>query len=525
MCSKILLELMTRCREFDEHRKFLRFRTHGFATTMLRTGTLKQLHLDQRRFAFGAWFALCVCAAAFGWLSPIQAQQIKSALVARGSWATPPSPPPVVPTFDAPSASDAALGSMHSAVRSARRQFTTASTNLRITKVTAPEDPTPILDPAGDVNPLVDPVPVADPAAESQASRVAASEPGILDGRTIACQAACCWPLAKFLEERAASIRADGARGHKAGERSAALQSNFLRRQAARQRDVAAATALRAYYSWIANREQLIIVAAGFDLQREQSATQNALIERGIGIDDPTELERKRLELRDKQLQLESNDIQLAQSVRRLTCCASDPRTAIVETLQVQPTVLPCDQLVGFALQHRQDYLSYVELCQNLDEQSARAIADLLSPLAGGVGLGMLDLNFLENLCLAAHGSDALTHVTRELRTAIDLERRLIQQAVCDKCHALSLAYERTAIAEQLLATWNERIAGLSRLEQLGEARGQAVALARAEQLQARSTLVSRQLAAKLAEVDLAEAMGDLAPRCCRGEPWLVTCN
>jgi hypothetical protein len=65
----------------------------------------------------------------------------------------------------------------------------------------------------------------------------------------------------------------------------------------------------------------------------------------------------------------------------------------------------------------------------------------------------------------------------------------------------------------------------LNRLGQLGDARGEELITARSEHLKARSSLVERQLAAKLAEVELAEAMGDLAPRCCRGEPWLNTCN
>lgn len=353
----------------------------------------------------------------------------------------------------------------------------------------------------------------------------ASGQTGALDGRTVACQAACCWPLARFLEQRAATIRSDAKHGLTNHAGSASVESSFLRRQAARQRDVAAASALRVYYSWIANRDQLVIAAEASQLAQQQSATQAALIERGVAIDDPTELQRKQLEVRDNQLQLESNDIQLAQTLLRLTCCASDPRTAAVEGLQIVPSELACDQLVAFALEHRQDYLAYVELCQCLDERTARAVADLLSPLAGGVGVGMLDAKCLEKLCIAARGSEALAHVTRELRSAIDLQRRLIQQTVCDKCQALRLAYERTTIAEQTLATWNERIAALSRLEQLGEARGQALFAARGEQLRARSTLVSRQLSARLAEIDLAEAMGELAPRCCRGEPWLVTCN
>lgn len=347
----------------------------------------------------------------------------------------------------------------------------------------------------------------------------------MLDGRTVACQAAACWPLAKLLEQRAATLSADASHCSEAEQRSAAVQASFLRRQAARQRDIAAASALRAYYSWIANRDQLALVAAGLELQKEQSATQAALIERGVAIDDPTALERKRLELRDSEVQLLANDRRLAQTLLQLTCCASDLRSAAVEVLEIRPSELACDQLATFALEHRQDYLAFVELCRCLDQQTARSVAGLVTPLAGGIGLKALDLNCLEKLLLAAHGGDAASQIGRELRLAVDMQRQLVQQSTCEKCLALVTAYERVEIARQILATWDERIAMLNRLDQLGQSRGQDLATARGEQLKARSNLLERELAAKLAEVDLAEAMGDLAPRCCRGEPWLITGN
>lgn len=349
----------------------------------------------------------------------------------------------------------------------------------------------------------------------------------LLDGRTVACQAACCWPLAKLLDQRASSIVAGAKHGH--SQETAAVQARFLRRQAARQRDVAAATALRAYYSWIANAAQLRIVAEGKELLEESEATQAALLERGVAIADPTELQRKQLEIRDQEVPLRSNDQQLAQSIVRLTCCASDPRLVAVEALEIRSSVLMCDSLIEFAIEHRQDLLASTELCRSLDVDSAAAIADLLTPLAGGVSSkavgGWLDSKCIAKLILAAHGQDVLNSVRRELHLAIELQRKWIQQDVCDKCHALTVAYERMDIAQQTAGTWEDRIASLERLEQLGDSRGEALSLARVESLQSRSTLLSRQLTARLAEVDLAEAMGDLAPRCCRGEAWFAPAN
>lgn len=344
---------------------------------------------------------------------------------------------------------------------------------------------------------------------------------GMLDGRVVACRAACCWPLAKLLDQRASTLLSQSDRACEADQRSAELQASFLRRQAAWQRDVAAALALRAYYSWIANREQMKLNDAGLELQSEQASSQASLVERGVAIEDPTALERRRLELRDNQLQLTHNDRQLAQSILRLTCCSSDIRTYAVEVLEIKTRELPCDALINYALQHRQDYLAFVELCNCLDVQTARAVSQLLTPLVGGVGLGLLDLNLIEKICLAAHADDIVAQVGRELRIARELQRQRVEQAVCEKCQALSVAYARVEIAEQIVTTWETRVASLSRLDELGDARGGELAKTRGELLQARSTLVSRRLAAKLAEVDLAESVGRLAPRCCLGEPWL----
>lgn len=466
-----------------------KFRTHGFAITMVRTCSPSPTVTVHRQFAHRALLSILTCCVAGAPIHSAHAQSLKSAQVTSLNHNT---SSPAAPTYTSDTSEQG-------------RFFTASLSSSRVTRLATQDQ--------------------AIAVAENEATTMPRSESITLDGRTVACQAACCWPLARLLDERASTICAEASRSHHSEQRTGLLQANFLRRMAARQRDVGAATALRAYYSWIANQEQLKLVAAGIELHGEQLATQSALIQRGVAIVDPTELQRKRLELRDNQVQLESNERQLAQALLRLTCCSSDPRSAIVEGLEIRPSALPCDQLVAFALQHRQDYLAYVELCQCLDQQSARSIAELLTPLAGGVGLNLLDLSCIEKICLAARGSEVQSHVARELRAAVQLQRRLIEQTVCEKCQSLALAYERTEIAVELLATWDERIESLQRLGELGDARGQLLASARAEQLQARSTLVSRQLSAKLAEVDLAEAMGELAPRCCRGEPWLFICN
>ena len=345
--------------------------------------------------------------------------------------------------------------------------------------------------------------------------------PPQVSGHVVACQAANCWPLAKLLDQRARTLLCEAEERHRKSQGSANLQANFLRHQAAWQRDVAAALALRAYYSWIANQQQLQLVEEGLALQREQVQVQEALIAKGIAIADPTALQRKRLELEDNKIQLLSNDRQLKSGLLRLTCCHTDLSQCATESLDIQVQACDCNGLLSFALQHRHDYLAVVQLCQCLDEEIAVAVAQLLSPLVG-VGIDILDLNLLERICLKHRGEELLGQIRRELKLASDVLRGRIEQSVCDKCQSLDAAYQRVTIAEEVIRSWETRVAALKRLEELGDARGEAMATARAELISARSTLVTRKLSAKLAEVDLAEAVGELSIRCCQGEAWLV---
>lgn len=342
-----------------------------------------------------------------------------------------------------------------------------------------------------------------------------------VSGHTVACQAATCWQLAKLLEQRARTILTESQDWHGRPTTSATVQANYLRHLAIWQRDFAAALALRGYYTWIANQQQLQLVEEGFALQREQAQVQASLIAKGMAITDPTALDRKRLELLDNQVQLTAAQRQLSSSLLRLTCCHTDLAQCATEGLEIQAQPTECSALVTYALAHRHDYLGLVGLHQCLDEETALAVAKLLSPFIG-LGIDMLDLNLIERICLKHRGDELLAQVRRELKMASDILRSRIEQSVCEKCQALDVNYQRVAIAEEVVRSWETRIAALKRLEELGDARGESQATAQAEWITARATLVSRKLAAKLAEVDLAEAVGELSIRSCQGEAWLV---
>jgi hypothetical protein len=57
----------------------------------------------------------------------------------------------------------------------------------------------------------------------------------------------------------------------------------------------------------------------------------------------------------------------------------------------------------------------------------------------------------------------------------------------------------------------------------LGDSRPAELVLAKSSSLGSKAIEIERRLEAKLAEIALAEACGELSPRCCRGQAWLVT--
>jgi len=89
-----------------------------------------------------------------------------------------------------------------------------------------------------------------------------------------------------------------------------------------------------------------------------------------------------------------------------------------------------------------------------------------------------------------------------------------VEAAVCDKCHALRTAYERIALAEQIIGSLEERISGLERLAELGAPDAVQMIDARGKLAIAQSNSNQRRLEARLAEVDLAAEIGCLARRC-----------
>ncbi len=354
--------------------------------------------------------------------------------------------------------------------------------------------------------------------------------PSSLDARQVACSAVVRWKPALGLCERANSIR----QMHQTAicerkKQGASALSRFLELQAGFQEDVGAASAMRAYYGLIGLREHLGWIEAGSNAVQTQYAKQKRLMELGseAGV-DLSSLDRKRIELEEQSLKTNSQLRQLTSLLLGLTEMDLSMHDWIVEPLMIQETPIDTQGLVNLALRERRDLQAWQYLACNLDEDTAPMFVSAIASMFGGFGLPIPTASCVKSCVnrLLHCGDDSASLVEtlrKELRVIAETHRDWIKQSVTEKAELLQLAYSLHRVELKRIESWLDRLEQLERLEGMGKAKPEERAVAEAGLLQSRSSEVSRRLDVKLAEVALAETVGGLATRSCRGEAWLPT--
>lgn len=345
-----------------------------------------------------------------------------------------------------------------------------------------------------------------------------------LNGHTIACRAAQNWSPANALRAHGRTIVQAYCEEDACSQKAAAAINKFLHLQAAHQEDVAGASGLRAYYSRIGIVEQFTLLDASVALVDQEQEKQRALVSSGLSVEfDLSSFQRQRIDLKDKSAQAQSQDRQLASLIAHLTKLPTENTLLTHESLDILPQSLDCQGLIEFGMQNRHDLQSWIYLRCQITDETAPIIAKMLSTAVGGFGLPLPTISGIKQLLCGDDNSRLAANMRNELAYVIQTHRDWIRGTVDEKCHKLELAYQRVQFAQETLASWESRLAQLDRVEQLGEGQPQQAAAARAALIQAKVDELNRRLEAKLAEVELAEACGGLANRCCQQTPWLVT--
>lgn len=343
-----------------------------------------------------------------------------------------------------------------------------------------------------------------------------------LGAREIGCQAAQRWNPAIGLRQRAQTIQRLYCEQSQSKRQAANGIAQFLCLQACHQEDLAAAAAMRAYYSRIGIAEQKVFVSTGQQVVSSQQAKQSRLIEQGLAAGvDLSSLDRQHIDLTDQLLQAESQDDQLRRLLSGLTGVDYRVEERILEPLVVEQQILDCDALVATAICDRYDLQSWRYLYRQINEESAATFASIIATSVGSFGIPVPKMAGLKQLLCNSYDKTLLAeNLRKEVATIIDTNESYTQQLVIEKCSQLQLAYQRHQLQLQRISSWEYRLKQIEQLETHGDARPAERVSAEAGLLKARSDESVRRLDAKLAEVSLAEAVGGLAGKCCRGQAW-----
>lgn len=373
---------------------------------------------------------------------------------------------------------------------------------------------------------------IADSAAALSSSRPpiqfsASASPlptSVLDGRMVACRAVRNWTPAKALRARGRTVVEAFCEEDECEQNAARSVAEFLNLQACHQEDIAAASALRAYYTRIALALQLQLCEESQRLVDLEENKHRAALNGGLATGvDISGFERRRLELEDQRLQLIAQDRQLRELLAQLADCDYETNTVQQERLDVQANLLDCDRLVSIALHRRYDIRSWNCLASQVNETSASVFARMISTAVGGFGLPLPPMVGLKNFLCPPDQTRLAGNLKRELCLTVETNRRWIQQTVMEKCAKLELAYRRMELAQQTTSSWLKRREQLEHLQELGKPLPEQIAAAQVGWIKSQVDDVLRRLEARLAEIELAEATGELSRRCCSGHAWLVT--
>ncbi len=346
----------------------------------------------------------------------------------------------------------------------------------------------------------------------------------VVDGRDISCRAAQNWTPAQVLRARGRTVVQVYCDEDECSQQAARSLAIFLNMQANHQEDIGAASALRAYYTRIAIQEHLLLTVESLSLLDSEKGKQQAAQEGGLPAGtDLSDFERQRIAIEDQQLQLQSQERQLRKLLAQLARVDYAMDSVRQEALEVIDNSLNCERLKTIALATRHDIRGWAYLAGEINETSAPVYAKMLSTLVGGFGLPIPTISGLKNLLCPPDNSCLAANMRQELNLTVETHRRWICQAVDEKCAKVELAYRRIDLARQTVDSWKARLAQLEKLEDMGNAEPKEFAMARVGRMQARVEEISRRLDARIAEVDLAEAIGGLNCRCCNGLPWLLT--
>jgi hypothetical protein len=317
--------------------------------------------------------------------------------------------------------------------------------------------------------------------------------------------------LANLLTSEAHSV----ADGRCAATHGADLRRELLELRATDERNRAAGTALEAFYHLAeaeAGSDSIRRGIAQVDQARDDVAQLRG---NGLPIDvDASALDRQRIVWLQKREEVERSLGELNAQLSHLIGVEAETSTPIwpVADWHIAPRDVHVDDAIAQGLTTRADLALLRRLDESLDVDSlpaARGALMQVDPMLGQSGVPA-------RLMARAFGSQGdaceLVHRRQQIRMLLSDRERSVTDEIRQAAATLESRYREIALAKENVASWTQRVDALRRRRGAGKVSPFDISAAEAELLRAESALTAKVVAWQIAEVQLRQAQGLLAP-------------
>ena len=319
------------------------------------------------------------------------------------------------------------------------------------------------------------------------------------------------------------SVQAGASQHHGLSEEDQ-VRVRALRASELEARNKSASVALENYYQIAEVEANLSIVDSSLTELDQALSKVKRLRNQGVQIPfDDSELTRQRIDLVDKQTDLELKASQLnAQLIRLLGMQTTDPNARIWPTADWKVIAEPIDMEAavqeGLALRPEMQFLYSMQ--NSLNTETLGVVREVVAGAAGMLSaqskfVGLIEILGLHNLCGKRQAKERELPIRRRQLAEFTQQRRLeitseIQQAV----RAVETRLRQIAIAKERMQSWDKRLGELRRKQKIEEASFADLSAAQLKAYEAQSDETHAIVAWKIAQVKLKEAQGKLVLEC-----------
>ena len=340
----------------------------------------------------------------------------------------------------------------------------------------------------------------------------------VLSAPDVQCRASAHSALANALSAESQFVgSAKGTR--KSPPQSNDAKSEALAWRAADERNRAAGQALELYYLLaeaeenrdLVKRSQVKIAAMLDEVKRLQG--------QGIRLDKgPTELQRQKIELLDREAQIQLSLDQLNGHLRQLLGFTSQDTARIWPAADLKVVVEPVDQqaAITLGLTHRSDLGLLRTLSQSLEAKSLGAARSGLSAING-----MLGSSPAVSCLLGKSGlSEEIGTRNSQLSGLLAHQQRVAEEEIRQAVRTVEVRFQQIAVAKGEVNRCQQRVESLrlQRERPSSSVTTLDVGAAELQQFDAERQLIHQVIALRIAQVKLKEAQGLLVTECSSGK-------